>query len=66
MTVKTAINEGRLERLKRVIELLVQHEHVHQLIFHWFGNYTLQDLVTASSKLRSATQSILSTGVRCT
>lgn len=53
-TVQTAINRKGLEKLKRVVSSLTSNGHVHTLLFHWFGNYTLQDLVEASSKLRRA------------
>ena len=52
--MQTAINRKGLEKLKRVVSSLTSNGHVHTLLFHWFGNYTLQDLVVASSKLRRA------------
>ena len=53
-TVQTAIKNNGLEKLKRIVKSLTSNGHVHTLLFHWFGNYTLQDLVVASSKLRTA------------
>ncbi len=54
--MQVAISRNGLEKLKRVVKYLTQNNgtnsHVHTLLFHWFGNYTLQDLVVASSKLR--------------
>ena len=64
-TVLSAIQHGRLERLTRVVKSLVENKHIHTLIFHWFGNYTLQDLVTATSKLRVATIALLDKAKVC-
>ena len=53
-TVQAAIQKNGLEKLKRIVKSLTSCSHIHTLLFHWFGNYTLQDLVAASSKLRTA------------
>lgn len=53
-TVQAAIQTTGLEKLKRIVKTLTLGGHIHTLLFHWFGNYTLQDLVAASSKLRTA------------
>lgn len=53
-TVQAAIQKQGLEKLKRIVKSLTRNGHVHTLLFHWFGNYTLQDLVVASSQLRTA------------
>ena len=58
-TVQAAISKNGLEKLKRVVKSLTQNGHVHTLLFHWFGNYTLQDLVVASSKLRRSADHML-------
>ena len=52
--VQAAIQTKGLEKLKRIVKSLTSGGHIHTLLFHWFGNYTLQDLVAASSKLRTA------------
>lgn len=58
-SITAAISRGQLQQLNRVVKTLVDNHHVRTMIFHWFGNYTLQDLVTATSKLRSTTITIL-------
>lgn len=52
--VQAAIQKNGIEKLKRIVKSLASGGHIHTLLFHWFGNYTLQDLVAASSKLRTA------------
>ena len=52
--VQAAIQKNGFEKLKRIVKSLTGSGHIHTLLFHWFGNYTLQDLVAASSKLRTA------------
>ena len=58
-TVQAAIQKQGLEKLKRIVKSLTRNGHVHTLLFHWFGNYTLQDLVVASSQLRTAATAAL-------
>jgi hypothetical protein len=59
-TVQVAIaSKNGLDKLKRVVKSLTKNGHVHTLLFHWFGNYTLQDLVVASSKLRRSAEHML-------
>ncbi|DBA74033.1 TPA: hypothetical protein ACH3X1_010851 [Trebouxia sp. C0004] len=59
-TVQVAIaSKNGLDKLKRVVKSLTKNGHVHTLLFHWFGNYTLQDLVVASSKLRRSAELML-------
>ena len=53
-SIQTALQKSGLEKLKRVVKSLTANGHIRTLLFHWFGNYTLQDLVGASSKLRTA------------
>lgn len=57
--VQSAVVQGKLERLRKVIKALVDNGHVHTLIFHWFGNYTLQDLVIGASRVRTVAQMML-------
>ncbi|DBB07365.1 TPA: hypothetical protein ACH3X3_008852 [Trebouxia sp. C0006] len=52
-------SKNGLDKLKRVVKSLTKNGHVHTLLFHWFGNYTLQDLVVASSKLRRSAEHML-------
>ena len=52
--MQAAIQKNGFEKLKRIVKSLTGSGHIHTLLFHWFGNYTLQDLVAASSKLRTA------------
>lgn len=52
--VQAAIQKNGFKTLKHIVKSLTLGGHVHTLLFHWFGNYTLQDLVAASSKLRTA------------
>ena len=52
-------SKNGLDKLKRVVKSLTKNGHVHTLLFHWFGNYTLQDLVVASSKLRRSAEYML-------
>ena len=59
-TVQVAIaSKSGLDKLKCVVKSLTKNGHVHTLLFHWFGNYTLQDLVVASSKLRRSAEHML-------
>lgn len=59
-SVQVAIaSKNGLDKLKRVVKSLTKNGHVHTLLFHWFGNYTLQDLVVASSKLRRSAEHML-------
>lgn len=58
-SIQAAISRGQMLQFNRVVKTLVDNGHVRTMIFHWFGNYTLQDLVTASSKLRSVTINVL-------
>ena len=60
--MQQAITKNGLEKLKRIVKSLTSHGHVHSLLFHWYGNYTLQDLVEASSKLRRAAVVMLQQG----
>ncbi|CAL8469315.1 g8856 [Coccomyxa elongata] len=53
-TVIAAMAKRGQERLNHIIRVLSEHGHLKELTTAFFGNYTLQDLLDATHKLRQA------------
>ena len=53
-SVITAAFQDELKELKHVVDSLVANGHVQTLMNDRFGNHTIQHLVIASSKIRTA------------
>lgn len=48
---------GKLALLYHAITGSAAAEYIRSLMFHWYGNYTLQLIISAAGQLRSAARS---------
>ena len=53
-TILQALHSGSLVLFCNVVKGLMAPEFIRSLMFHWYGNYTLQLIITAAGKLRAA------------